>query len=552
MRRSPTINLVGFDPVLCERIRASLGRSPFHFSPTAEPLVGRRGRPVRRCRPARRHPRRREESPVIAHGPAGLMRSAFLAGCADYLRDPWTPEELGAACPGGDLRGRTPAGSSRGARRASTGTSCARRGGRAPLSPPRGGHPPRAPAPAGTACAAGRPRLPARWTRRGSPGAAASTSTSRRSAGGSARRFPPRAGSSSASAARATWCHSQDATVLDNNGTRNGRLRIGVKEPLKVPFIFLFILICTTFVCAVLDMLSAWGLYESAGRSFTLASAVQKLPRSLYDVLVPSVVLSIVLLGFRLARRRVLAFLGPVHRPGSRVHRPGERHAPGPARSPVLRRWRRIPGAVLPALHVRARRGKDDQRPLPQRHARARHPGLRPGARRCRFTVFPGGNGGHHGRRLGSPPRVRGRSRSPATPDLSWTSVFAADRFTSLFLRDIRTMTSDFQRLLVELAGRVLRLQLRPGLPVHGVAHAPENHPLAAGEYHAARDRGAGVFFPVPSPGGELRAAAGAGGDRPFVARMFPSAAFVGLGVIFLLVDILFIPADRWVSEPPE
>ena len=33
--------------------------------------------------------------PVIAHGPAGLMRTAFLAGCADYMSDPWTPEELG-------------------------------------------------------------------------------------------------------------------------------------------------------------------------------------------------------------------------------------------------------------------------------------------------------------------------------------------------------------------------------------------------------------------------------------------------------------------------
>ena len=31
---------------------------------------------------------------MIAHGPAALMRGAFLAGCADYLRDPWTPEEL--------------------------------------------------------------------------------------------------------------------------------------------------------------------------------------------------------------------------------------------------------------------------------------------------------------------------------------------------------------------------------------------------------------------------------------------------------------------------
>jgi DNA-binding response OmpR family regulator len=35
-----------------------------------------------------------DEPPAIAWGPAGLMRAAFLAGCADYLRDPWTPEEL--------------------------------------------------------------------------------------------------------------------------------------------------------------------------------------------------------------------------------------------------------------------------------------------------------------------------------------------------------------------------------------------------------------------------------------------------------------------------
>ena len=90
---SPTINLVGFDPVLCERVRASLGRSPFHFAPTDEPLpddevdlfvvaardigdLAQRG------------------VPVIAHGSIAFLRGAFLAGCADYLREPWTPEEL--------------------------------------------------------------------------------------------------------------------------------------------------------------------------------------------------------------------------------------------------------------------------------------------------------------------------------------------------------------------------------------------------------------------------------------------------------------------------
>lgn len=33
--------------------------------------------------------------PVVAFGPPNLLRSAFLAGCADYLRDPWSADELG-------------------------------------------------------------------------------------------------------------------------------------------------------------------------------------------------------------------------------------------------------------------------------------------------------------------------------------------------------------------------------------------------------------------------------------------------------------------------
>jgi CheY-like chemotaxis protein len=89
-----TINIVGCNPVVCERIRASLRRSPFYFLTTERPIPedeadlyvvhaaeagGLPGRGV----------------PVIAWGPAELMRSAFLAGCVDFLKDPWTPEELG-------------------------------------------------------------------------------------------------------------------------------------------------------------------------------------------------------------------------------------------------------------------------------------------------------------------------------------------------------------------------------------------------------------------------------------------------------------------------
>jgi DNA-binding response OmpR family regulator len=91
---APTINLVGFDPVLCERIRASLGRSPFHFTSTDEPLPDDE---VDLFVVAAAHAggRAHHGVPVIACGSAGLLRSAFLAGCADYLREPWTFEELG-------------------------------------------------------------------------------------------------------------------------------------------------------------------------------------------------------------------------------------------------------------------------------------------------------------------------------------------------------------------------------------------------------------------------------------------------------------------------
>jgi hypothetical protein len=91
--RPLTINLVGCDPFLCERIRASLGRSPFHFQPTAEPLADDDVDIF--VVPALQVGDLADGGvPVIAYGPAGLLRAAFLAGCVDYLRDPWTPEEL--------------------------------------------------------------------------------------------------------------------------------------------------------------------------------------------------------------------------------------------------------------------------------------------------------------------------------------------------------------------------------------------------------------------------------------------------------------------------
>ena len=34
----------------------------------------------------------------------------------------------------------------------------------------------------------------------------------------------------------------------------------------------------------------------------------------------------------------------------------------------------------------------------------------------------------------------------------------------------------------------------------------------------------------------------------PLIARLAPSLALAGLGIVLLLVDILFVPADRWTQ----
>jgi DNA-binding winged helix-turn-helix (wHTH) protein len=87
------INLVDLDPVLTERLRASLTGSPFLFLPTPEPLPPDEADLC--VVPAARVVSLPDTGvPLIACGPAALLRACFVAGCADYLRDPWSPEEL--------------------------------------------------------------------------------------------------------------------------------------------------------------------------------------------------------------------------------------------------------------------------------------------------------------------------------------------------------------------------------------------------------------------------------------------------------------------------
>jgi hypothetical protein len=94
------INLVGADSALCERLRASLARSPFHLTCSPAPLPPAETdlyvAPARTAAEWLSGAAPAALPPVIAHGPAELLRYAFLAGAADYLREPWLPAELTA------------------------------------------------------------------------------------------------------------------------------------------------------------------------------------------------------------------------------------------------------------------------------------------------------------------------------------------------------------------------------------------------------------------------------------------------------------------------
>ena len=321
-----------------------------------------------------------------------------------------------------------------------------------------------------------------------------------------------------------------------------------MKEPLKVPYIFLFILICTIAVCAVLNILSAWGLYESAARSFSLADAVQKLPRSVYDVLVPSVVLSIVLLGFRLARKPfsrftalliVLSLGYIVLVNGMLLVRPLATASFGARESP--RQY------LAPSTFVRVGERMVNVRSVSDGRVR----GILvfdPARARNRFTVAAEGTATARGGSLtlvtsGPPPLT-----ITGTPDLSWTSVFAADRFTAFFLRDIRTMTADFQRLLETSRGEffastfALLFLCTTSLMLLRITRWPLVNVMLLGiamrGYFSLYHLLAVSFAP------QLARAV----TDSFVARMFPSGIFVGLAVLFLLVDIIFIPGDRLAS----
>jgi hypothetical protein len=322
-----------------------------------------------------------------------------------------------------------------------------------------------------------------------------------------------------------------------------------VKEPLKVPFILILILACATFALAILGVIGAWGIEDSSSRAFGFAYIVEKLPRSLFNVMIPAVVLSIVLIGFRLARRPFSRFLGLLivllisyaalvnGMIGLRSLSAATRPASGsPSQYMRPSTFVRIGGVVLNASAVEgsAVRGVlvfDPSRPAPRFSV---YGDARATVRADSITVSASG----------SPPLS-----ATGAPDPAWTGVFAPDPITGAFLRDIATLTTDYQHLLASSLPQffaacfslvllctaslaLLRITRWPLVNIMLLIIAVRGY---FSLYHLLAVRLA------PQVSGIL--------TDQMVAGLFPSGVLAALGIILLLIDVLFIPADRW-KEP--
>jgi hypothetical protein len=322
----------------------------------------------------------------------------------------------------------------------------------------------------------------------------------------------------------------------------------GVKEPLKAPFILLFTLICSTVILTALNILATWGLYDSPMRAFSLTYVLARAPRSMFEVLIPAVVLSILLFGLRMARRPFSRFLGLliVLLVSYVVLVNGMIWLRG-----VSAKARAVPEAarqyIQPLTFVRLDSWMLAANDLSDNRLRGV---LLFDARKTadRFSVFPTATVAARAGSLtvttaGPPLTISG------APDLAGTSVFAPDRFTGLFLRDVQTLGEDFENLLEGSIGEffaacfALLLLCTASLALLRLTRWP----LANIMLLAIAMRGYFSLYHLLAV--TLAPRISSAITDGTLVRLFPSAALGALAVVLLLVDILFIPPDRWTRE---
>ena len=319
-----------------------------------------------------------------------------------------------------------------------------------------------------------------------------------------------------------------------------------MKEPLKLPFVFLFTLLCVTVILSALVLFAQWGLSDSAATPFGFLYLMQRLPSAGFSVLIPSVIASMVLLGFRMARRpfsRLLGFVialaaGYIVLVNGMIWLSSLAGKAKPASTVAgqylqARTFLRLGDTVLAPTSI-----SDD--------SLAGVLVFDPDGANTKLTVYPSGSVTLQGDDLTVTLTGQTHRQLSGTPATARESVFTPDRISAFFLRDIGTLNRDFDRLLrsslpqffaasfalvflcaASLA--LLRLTRWPLANVMILIIAVRGYFLL---YHVLATRFAGLV-------------AGAVTD-PLLVRLFPSASFVVLGVLLLLLDILFLPSNRW------
>jgi hypothetical protein len=322
-----------------------------------------------------------------------------------------------------------------------------------------------------------------------------------------------------------------------------------VKEPLKAPFILFFTLICTTVVLTALNILATWGLYDSPVRPFSFAYVFARAPRSMFEALIPAVVLSIVLFGLRMARKPFSRFLGllivllvsyVVLVNGMILLRGMSAKARTTPEAPrqyiQSATLARVDSWILSASAISEDRLRGVLLFDTKKTA-------------DRFSVFPAATASAGKGIL----TVTTTGHAPVTisgsPALAGTGVFSPDRFTGVFLRDVATLCGDFEKLLnasvVQFFGACFALLF---LCTASLALLRLTRwPLANIMLLAIAIRGYFSLYHLLASTLAPRIAS-AISDQVLV-RLFPSAALAALAVVLLLVDILFIPPDRWTKR---
>jgi hypothetical protein len=318
-----------------------------------------------------------------------------------------------------------------------------------------------------------------------------------------------------------------------------------VKEPVVLPFFFLFAFLCAAVLFTALDLFAAWGL-SSGVSAFSLPAAAAAFPRSALRCLVPAVVTALFVSGMRMSRRPFSRFLGLAICLAAgyvvlvngmillgRLDA-GRRAASAPA-APYLppRAFVRVGGIVLSADSVSG----DTLRGVLAWDGGAAPP---------RMSVHPEGRvaAAEAGRFA---VRLSGARQMTVSEEIEppLAGVFRPDRFTRFFLRDIAAVTADLRALragaLAEFFVSCFSLLLlwTSLLAVLRITRWPLINLILL----ALAVRGSFSLYHLLSV--TLRPDMARIVTDPLVGRLLPSAALAAAGVVILLIDILFIPADR-------